>query len=1207
MRVDIHAFAWAFFLYFFAIGNVSANATSTQVDLLARTQIPAPQITLSSESEKWLKDNKTIKIAIWGKPHPPIYMGYDNAAYEGIGADYAQIIGDALHKKIEIFHFSSSKEAKLKLEKGEIDALAFYTPSELHAENYLVTQPYLLDHQVIVHKNNFKTQLLSTLKNSDLAFVNDDDLQQSLKINYPEARLKPYVYFSEAMASLAYEATDAFWLNASTARFLMKQGVETQSKVVLHALPASANVSFAVKDENRALFNAIENTLDALSPTDRIRIVNNWGLDSSFVIKQNPLMLTAEELAWIRQHPLVPVSLPRTLHPLSFVDEGGYTNGYARSLLDLIAERTGIKFEPELTPSNAQYSLPPGGQQQGIVAALIKKPQPEYGISYSRSFAISPWVIVVDKRGTNLTSLTQMAGKKVVLTHDSGLYSLLQHQYPRVNFELASTLTDAMSLVARGNADAAISSQISADYLINKQFHQKLVITNALNIAPANFAMAVSSDNPVLLSILNKAMTQLSPKILQQDLSPWQNYQAPPKVTVWDSYSLFLMKVAGFIIILLICFFIRNRYLGRTLTQRKRYEQQLENQLRFTRTLIDDSPVALYVRDLHGHMLQCNNTYLQFMNTSLDKVKGKTLQNAGIISADSARKLQRLYDHTLLHKIPLFTQQEITSIDGKLAQVYHWSLPYRDHRGEINGIIGGFIDITEREQLLSELKQAKRVAEKASASKTIFLAQMSHEIRTPLNALIGLLELEHRKLSPPEKRERNIAVAWQASQSLLSLVGNILDMAKIESGVHNIKNTPVSLQQSVQSQVTLFSHMAQKKNLALNCYCEIENSDVLFDQTMFNQIVANLLSNAIKFTLCGKVELFLKQVESTRQGLNHYILQIADTGPGLSEYQQQAIFEPFVQVDGGIKSTQGTGLGLSICRQLANKLNGELSVESEPGNGTRFIFAFYAEANKAVSQPVVSKSTKNPIKPLKVLVVDDNAPNRLLLCQQLEFVGHHAVAVEDGRQALISWSIAEQPFDVVISDCNMPGMSGFELIKQLREKEIESNLSPRPMFGLTAMAEHEVAVRGKAAGMTACLFKPLSLDALMAYLTDHKVSQNASPDIQTSTRWNKTQFYNGMSHLNSYAMQDMTETLLASNDEELKLLERAIAAKHAKHIRDHAHRLLGTARMIKAQRLQKLCLDMEHAAAGSQWSVIRSLFESCNDEVNYIASVLQED
>lgn len=1207
MRVDIHAFAWAFFLYFFAIENVSAKPTATEVDLIARTQVPVPQISLSSESERWLNENKSIKIAIWGKPHPPIHMGYDHAAYEGIGADYAQIIGNTLRKKVQIFRFNSAKEARVKLERGEVDALAFYTPSDMHAENYLVSKPYLLDHQVIVHKNNFDTNLLSSLKNSDLAFINEDDLNQSLKINYPEARLKPYVYYSEAMASLAYEATDAFWLNASTARFLMKQGVETQSKVVLQTLPASANVSFAVMPNNRALFNAIENTLAALPVTDHIRIVNNWGLDSSFVVKKNPLMLAPEELAWIRQHPLIPVSLPRTLHPISFADEGGFINGYARSLLDLIAERTGLKFEQELPPANVQYLLPPGVHQQGIVAALIKKSQPEFGISYSRSFAISPWVIVVDKRGTELTSLTQMAGKKVMLTHDSGLYSLLQHQYPRVNFELAGTLTETMSLVARGIADAAISTQISADYLINKQFHQELVITNALNIAPANFAMAVSSDNPVLLSILNKAMIQLSPKILQQDLSPWQNYQAPPKVTVWDSYSLFLMKIAGFIIFLLVCFFIRNRYLGRTLTQRKRYEQQLEDQLRFTRTLIDDSPVALYVRDLNGYMLQCNNTYLQFMNTTVDIVKGKTLQAAGVISAESASKLQQLYDHTLLHKKPIFTQQEIISTDGKLAQVYHWSLPYRDHRGEINGIIGGFIDITEREQLLSELKKAKRVAEKANASKTIFLAQMSHEIRTPLNALIGLLELEHRKLSPPEKRERNIAVAWQASQSLLSLVGNILDMAKIESGVHNIKNTPVSLQDSVQSQVTLFSHMAQKKDLALNCHCEINDGDVLLDQTMFNQIVANLLSNAIKFTLRGKVELFLKQVESTRHGLNHYILQIADTGPGLSEYQQQAIFEPFVQVEDGIKGSQGTGLGLSICRQLANKLNGEISVESEPGKGTRFIFTFYAEAHSAVSPAVSTQTANNPIKPLRVLVVDDNAPNRLLLCQQLEYVGHHAVAVEDGRQALISWSIAEQPFDVVISDCNMPGMSGFELIKQLRDKELEANLPPRPMFGLTAMAEHEVAMRGKAAGMTACLFKPLSLDALMAYLTERKTSQAAIPEKPSEERWKKTLFFNRMPHLNSYAIQDMTETLLASNDEEIKLLERAVAGKHAKLIQDHAHRLLGTARMIKAQKLQKLCMDIEHAAAENQWSVIQSLLASCNDEVNYIASALQEE
>nr|WP_255433292.1 transporter substrate-binding domain-containing protein [Pantoea sp. B9002] len=1159
---------------------------------------------LSGESVRWIIDNKTIKLAIWGNPHPPIYMGYDSKTYEGIGADYANILAKTLNKRVEVYHFTTLTEAKKGLDQGDVDALAFYTPTDLKADNYLTTQPYLLDYQVVVHKNNLDSQSLLNFKKSELAFVGDDETQRSLRSYFPEARLKPYLYFSEAMASLAYKATDAFWLNASTARFLIKQGVETQAKVMLQTLPATANVSFAVRSENRGLFQAIESTLTALPLADRIRIINNWGLDASFVVKKNPMMLNPDELAWIHQHPNVPVILPRAMHPLSFVDERGFTNGYAHSLLTLIAERTGIKFS-HVTPAPGLHegSLPEK-QAQGVIASVIRQPQPEVGMRYSRSFAISPWVLVVDGRGGEFTSLAQMAGKTVTLTHDSGLYSSLKAHYPRVNFELTHNLTDAMLKVVRKQADAAISPQISADYLINKQFYNKLVITNALGIAPANFVMAVSSENPILLNILNKAMLDLSPKTMQQDLSPWQNYQAPPKVTVWDKYSRDLVKVAGLVILLLMFFFVRNRYLGRRLAERRRYEQQLEDQLRFIRTLIDDSPVALYVRDLRWKMLQCNNTYLQFFNTKLETVKDKSLAESGIISAASTKAFQRLYQKTLQSKAPLFTQLSMTTNDGKVSQVYHWSLPYRDHRGEINGIIGGFIDITEREQLLTELKQAKKVAEKAAVSKTIFLAQMSHEIRTPLNALIGLLELEHRQKSAPAKRAHNIAVAWQASQSLLALVGNILDMAKIESGTHNIKTKPISLRDAIQSQLTLFNHLAMQKQLTLSYHCDTTDNDILSDQTMFNQIVANLLSNAIKFTERGKVEVCLQQRDSRRQGLKHYILRVTDTGPGLTEYQQQAIFEPFVQVEDGRTNAEGTGLGLSICRQLANKLNGELTVESQPGVGASFIFDFYAESHcpENISDASVDPETNQ--RALNILVVDDNAPNRLVLCQQLEYIGHNAVAVEDAHQALIRWNLAKPPFDMVISDCNMPGMDGFELIKQLRNKEQEKKLPRRPMYGLTAMAEHEVVERGKAAGMTACLIKPLSLEALKAHLAVENLTDNAIPAKEGDV---KTFFFSRMPNLSSSAIRDLSETLLVSNDQDIKQLQAAISSKNPQQTKDCAHRLLGTARMIKAEKLGHLCSDIERFSASEQWDIIESLLVSCIDEVRDIAFNLERE
>lgn len=504
--------------------------------------------------------------------------------------------------------------------------------------------------------------------------------------------------------------------------------------------------------------------------------------------------------------------------------------------------------------------------------------------------------------------------------------------------------------------------------------------------------------------------------------------------------------------------------------------------------------------------------------------------------------------------------------------------------------------LATQQALQNELRASQAQLQKASESKSQFLAQMSHEIRTPMNALIGLLELENAGRSTPEQRRNNIAVAYESSKSLLMLVGDILDMAKIESGTFTVRSVPLSLREMINSVSTLFRYSAEEKHLALSASVEVQDDRILFDPVMLKQIVSNLVSNAIKFTAQGEVEIIIYQAKKQAAETGDYVLEVCDTGVGMSQEQQNAIFEPFVQLDAAQREHHGSGLGLSICRQLAALLHGSLEVESSPGEGTTFIFRF--------SAPVAPPPQVNTSKEVgqrgsrKILVVDDHPANRLLLVQQLEFAGHRSVAAENGVQALRLWEKENPPFDVVITDCNMPDLSGFELVRQLREKEKLMAREPQPMFGLTAMAEQHVRDRAILAGMTDCLFKPVELETLLARIdspTEHAAEPASRPLLSLSR----------LAESQPEAFRALVDTVIEQNQLDMAALKNGITGGDFGLIKSSAHRLAGSARLADAPELSAVCGQIEAAAEAQDGVGVHTLATDCERRVKELENALR--
>ena len=1160
---------------------------TTELTMLSRTAVKNMSVTLNKSHKQWIIKKPVLTVAVWGLSQPPIFMNLDRTVFEGISADYLTLIRDALKVRMVIKHFDNRHSAMNALRNNEVDLLAFYFPVPDESSSILPTSAWLLDHPVALIRKDVPKDIIYK-NNVRMAYVGPDSAIQLVKLAFPHTLMTDYTRYSLATAAVSYSQEDYFWLNSASANYMLRDGYGNTLNSLSLKGTADLNLSFAVHESNPTLQKILNEVLKSVPLSTRTRIATNWGLDFSYVSKENPLTLTSEEVAWIKENPVLQVFTSGAFAPFSFVDSSNQRAGLSDSLLNKIAELMQISLnyrsftDIELMKSTLKNT------PNGLNSALISSTQSDEGLIFSRAYATAPWVVIIEKRHSTLPYLERLMKGKIAVSVNNDIVAELREKYPRLEFIQTLDTATAMEMLIHQQIEAVIAPKPSADYLLRNFYQNKLKVVQVLPLSPARIAMAVPATNPVLLSILNKALIAVSPVTIQHDIDRWQNLDGPLQASPWRDYRDYIIDTVIVASVIVFFFLLRNRYLQKIIIQRKKYESELENQLEFSRTLINKSPVALYVRDVDLRMLNCNDTYLQFLGLSEEEVMGKTFCESEILHADFQRKISLSHLNVIGSGLPVFSTEAI-KINGETCHLYHWTMPYHDHQGNIRGIIGGFLDITDRHRLLEELQLAKETADRANKSKSVFLAQMSHEIRTPLNALIGLLELEHRKLTPSYLRDENITVAYKAAKSLLSLVGDILDLAKIESGSKTLRFEPMSLTEVIQSASTLFAHAAMEKQLQLTTTLELTHPLVRFEPIMLGQIVSNLVSNAIKYTHSGYVEIALYQGVTQADGWGDYALEVCDSGIGLSAQDQNRIFEPFVQVDGVIQPVKSTGLGLNICQQLAQNLGGELTVESSPGTGSTFIFRFKAQICESIE---IFEERDNVLPEClcnSILIVDDNPANRLLLSQQLEYAGHNVVAVENGEQALLSWDREQPRFDVVITDCNMPGMNGFTLISKLRHREKQEGLSPRPMFGLTAMSEQEVTLRAEQSGMTRCLFKPIELDSLLKQIRcAHSQPEHADDPLEN------------LSYLSLTAKSDFISSFIHTNNGDLVALENAIANDDYNKIQQLSHRMCGTFALIKADDLLALFRQLEYAARSHNKNEVQELIVKCKESLSNV-------
>lgn len=419
-------------------------------------------------------------------------------------------------------------------------------------------------------------------------------------------------------------------------------------------------------------------------------------------------------------------------------------------------------------------------------------------------------------------------------------------------------------------------------------------------------------------------------------------------------------------------------------------------------------------------------------------------------------------------------------------------IPIRDEEDMPTGMIACMrnIDSETREEMATrqELVDSKIAAEAANLAKTTFLFNMSHDIRTPMNAIIGFTDIAEKHIDDKQRVKESLAKVRMSSSHLLSLINDVLDMSRVESGTVKIDEEPICIDMLKDNLFSMLNGTAENKNISLTAIVDesVKNHWVYVDRLRLMRVITNIISNSLKYTNPGgKIDLLIEEFPCDREGYAHYRYTISDTGIGMPKEYLAHVFEPFSRAESATKSgIQGTGLGMAITKSLTELMGGTVDIESEVNVGTTVRFDFenrIAEPADPVAEDVKVESV---LDGKKILLVEDNELNREIATEILDEEGAIVDTAEDGDIAVEKMKNAHfGQYDLVLMDIQMPRMDGYEATREIRKLD-DAYASSIPIVAMTANAFDEDKRNAFEAGMNGHIAKPIDISKLLSTLAE---------------------------------------------------------------------------------------------------------------------------
>jgi PAS domain S-box-containing protein len=813
------------------------------------------------------------------------------------------------------------------------------------------------------------------------------------------------------------------------------------------------------------------------------------------------MRLSAEEKAYIRNHPVVLFAAEYDNYPVSFYNKyEKQWQGIAYDVLDELEALTGLTFKI----ANDQHAEWPellhllGSGKVSMITELLHSPERMGLFLWPDAVIMTDNYVLISRADYPAIHVNDILRLKVGLIKETAYTSLFQRWFPgKKNTALYENTNAAFNALERGEVDMVMAN-LSQLLMLTNYYERPGYKANFVFDIVSESTFGFNRDETVLCSIVSKALRLVDVR----DISgQWMRKTYDYSAKLARSQRPWLISAIALffcILVLLFIMFQKKRLAGKQL---KTLVQERTNQLVIQSATLnaafEATPDMVFCKDLNFRFMRCNKAFENYFNVREANIIGKGDIQALGLSAETAEQNQER-DHKVVSEGRTFVIEEyIPSADGT-KQLFETSRVPMIQNGRIIGMLGISHNITERKAMEEQAMSANR-------AKSAFLANMSHEIRTPLNAIVGMTTIG-QSATDIGRKDYCFTKIENASAHLLGVINDILDMSKIEANKFELAPIEFNFEKMIQSVVNVVNFRVEEKRQQFTVH--IDNAipqTLIADDQRLAQVITNLLGNAVKFTPeHGSISLYARFLEE-KNGLCTIEVMVRDTGIGIAPEQQKRLFNSFQQAETSTaRRFGGTGLGLAISRDIVEMMGGTIGVKSEPGKGSTFTFTVQVKKSVHINDRVNDTANDFPgtvtdeeesepagvFAGRRILLAEDMEINREIVTALLEPTRLEIDCAENGTEAVRKFSEAPQKYDLIFMDVQMPEMDGYEATRRIRAIEAESdnrNLNRQiPIIAMTANVFREDIEKCIEAGMNDHVGKPLNftdvLEKLNSYL-----------------------------------------------------------------------------------------------------------------------------